>query len=744
MPMVEIKRSGSYIKFGTYLIAVVLINIAGMTLFYRLDLTKNRIYSISQTSKRVLSSLTEPLSIQVFFTKNLPAPHNNTERYLNDLLEEYAIYGNKYFNYRFYNVSSEEGDVSEESRENQKLANNYGIHPIQIQAIEKDEVKFQRVYMGLVLIHGDLIERIPTITSTDGLEYKLTTTIQKMNDKISALLGLSGNIQVKLYLSSSIETVAPYMGLKNLNELPDQISNLVAKLNRKNYDKLKFEYIDPAAEQDLDAVAKAYNIMTLSWPELAKGKVPAGKGAIGMVMEYGKKSVVIPLLQVIRLPILGTQYKLADMDTMEATIEENLESLIDINENIGYLADLGTLPVDRAAPGSPEQPSQESLNNFRDLVSQNYSFKPIRLGDEAIPKSLNCLVVVRPTEEFSDYDLYQIDQFLMQGKSLALFLDAFNEVQPANQPSPLVQSQTLYKPLNTGLQKLLEHYGVRIKKSYVMDENCFRQELPARLGGGDRPIYFAPIIKNQNITSRLKFMNNIKTLVALKISPLELIPDQIKANELNAQQLFASSDKSWEMKDHINLNPLFIKPPSSSEEQKGLPLAYLIEGSFPSYFAGKPIPVKEGAADDKGSEKSAEATATGATPEQAPAQSQTDVDISKITSQGQFLAKGRPGKLFLMASSTMLSDSVIDEQGQGPDATFILNLIDYLNNREDIAVMRSKEQRLNPLDETTAATKTLVKTINIAGLPVLVVLFGLAVWFRRHSRKKHIQMMFRS
>jgi hypothetical protein len=27
-------------------------------------------------------------------------------------------------------------------------------------------------------------------------------------------------------------------------------------------------------------------------------------------------------------------------------------------------------------------------------------------------------------------------------------------------------------------------------------------------------------------------------------------------------------------------------------------------------------------------------------------------------------------------------------------------------------------------------------------LPVLVVLFGLLVWFRRHTRKKQIQMMF--
>ena len=192
-------RSGNYIRFFIYLIVVVLINVAGITFFFRADLTGNRIYSISAASRQVVSTLSEPLTINVFFTKNLPAPHNNTERYLHDLLEEYSIYANRHFNYRFYDVSPDEGDIREKARANQELARNYGIHPVQIQVIEKDEMKFQKAYMGLVLIHGDLIERIPTITSTDGLEYRLTTAVQKLSNKISALLGLSEKIRIKLY-----------------------------------------------------------------------------------------------------------------------------------------------------------------------------------------------------------------------------------------------------------------------------------------------------------------------------------------------------------------------------------------------------------------------------------------------------------------------------------------------------------------------------------------------------------------
>jgi ABC-type uncharacterized transport system involved in gliding motility auxiliary subunit len=80
------KQSGKYVKFFIYLVILVLINIAGITLFFRLDLTQNRIYSLSEVSKKVVSTLSEPLIINVFFTKNLPAPHNYTEQYLHDLL----------------------------------------------------------------------------------------------------------------------------------------------------------------------------------------------------------------------------------------------------------------------------------------------------------------------------------------------------------------------------------------------------------------------------------------------------------------------------------------------------------------------------------------------------------------------------------------------------------------------------------------------------------------------------------
>ena len=66
--MASKKKSGKYLKFIIYLLVIVLVNVAGITLFLRMDLTKNKVYSISTASKKVVATLSEPLTINVFFT----------------------------------------------------------------------------------------------------------------------------------------------------------------------------------------------------------------------------------------------------------------------------------------------------------------------------------------------------------------------------------------------------------------------------------------------------------------------------------------------------------------------------------------------------------------------------------------------------------------------------------------------------------------------------------------------------
>ncbi len=731
-------RTDIYIKFVIYAVVIVLINIVGKSLFFRADLTENRIYSLSDASKAAVAKLSEPLTINVFFTEDLPAPHNSTKRYLMDLLEEYAIYNNKYFNYRFYDVSPQDEGTSDKAMENRKLAENYGIKPVEIRMIEKDELKFKKAYMGIVMIQGDIIEKIPAITTTDGLEYKLTNMIEKLNNKISILASLPEKVKIKLIMSSSIKNVAPIIGLNEIQQLPTTVKESVKKLNTTNYDQLTYEYIDPANDDAIDSLIKKYNIRVLQWPDIPEKNITAGRGAIGLSLEYNNEQSYVQLLNVMRIPIIGTRYELIAMDDLEEIIKENIETLIGINEDVGYLADHGTLKL--AAPMMMQQQSGDQLKNFQTLMNKNYTLKPVNLKENRIPESLDCLIIAQPTEAFTDYELYQIDQALMSGTNLAIFTDAFKETPPPPQQRFSFNMGPSYKPLDTGLEKLLAHYGVRVKPSFIMDKNCFKQTLPAQAGGGERSIYFAPMIKNENINKDLDFMKNIKGLITLNNSPVSLDNEIIKKNNITAYQLIASSGQAWEMTGQINLNPLFIQPPKEKGKFKSYPLAYLLEGKFSSYFTGKDIPQKE-------VEKPADAKTDTEIPDtmeldKKELDKKENPVLSKVESKESFIPTGKPGRICIVGSSAILKDNLLDAEGRSPNAAFILNLIDTLNGRDDVAAMRSKMQEFNPLEKTEVMTKNIIKLFNIMGLPVIIIIFGLFTWWRRRIRRRNIQLLF--
>ncbi len=706
-------------KHNTFLlslVAVILINAVGVTLYLRTDLTKNKVYTLSAASKHAVSALSEPLTIKVFFTSNLPAPYNTVERYVRDLLEEYAVAGNRYFNYEFYNVSAAGGA---ESQKNRELAENYGITPVQVRVIDQDQVKFQNALMGMVLIHGDIIETIPSITTTDGLEYRLTSAIRKMANKVSALVSLKDKVAIKLYLSSSLQAVGPSINVPGLAQMPDKIAQLVDKLNSRYYGKLSFTALDPSSRPELEKEAADRHVLFLQWNSFRdlRGKnVAAGRAYAGLVVEHGDRTETVPFITVQTLPLFGTQYSLAGMDEIEQSLSKTVESVINVNEEIGYLADHGTLPLPGASAGG-------GLANLNKRLSEDYSIKPVNLNNGEIPDSLSFLMIAGPQKPFSDYDLYQIDQFLMKGKSIAVFLDPLSEVAPQGGGGYPFQSQSpSFQPLHTGLGKLLAWYGLHTRKSYVMDESCYHQQTPSVFGGGEQPLYFAPIIKSGKISSDVPYLRNLKGFIMLKASPVDIDKQKIQENGLSFTRLFSSSDRSWIPAGVADLNPIYLQPPSDPSRLKSAAMAYVVEGPFPSYFADKPVPIKPAPAG--GAKKVGKKQAT------------------HVVAEDSVIKKGRPGKIFLIGTSAILKDNLFDEDGATPNAQFVLNVIDALNNRVDNAVMRTKVQSFNPLKQVGPGARTAIKTANVVGLPVLVAAAGLIVWFRRTVRKRGIRRMF--
>ncbi|MFH1009621.1 MAG: Gldg family protein [bacterium] len=164
---------------------LVVINLIGVRLFARLDLTENRIYTLSAASRRAVANLQDRLTVKAYFSQDLPPPYNANARYLKDALEDYRSYGRGKFHFEFVDP------VSEEKLERE--AQSYRIPPVQVNVMAKDKLELKKVYMGLVLIYQDKHETIPLIQDISNLEYDLTSIVKRLTaEKIRKVGILTG------------------------------------------------------------------------------------------------------------------------------------------------------------------------------------------------------------------------------------------------------------------------------------------------------------------------------------------------------------------------------------------------------------------------------------------------------------------------------------------------------------------------------------------------------------------------
>ena len=173
-------NNSSYILYAIYIAAFVLINLISMNYFLRLDLTDNKMYSLSESSKLTINKIDDPLIIDLYFSDDLPGPLKNNKRYIQDVLEEYAAYSG-YIN--FYFVPNDENFASK--------AQGDGIQSQDIQVIENDEVTFKTIFMGMKLRYNGKSEVLPMLGVSAGLEYTLTKSIKKLIDDKQFTLGIA-------------------------------------------------------------------------------------------------------------------------------------------------------------------------------------------------------------------------------------------------------------------------------------------------------------------------------------------------------------------------------------------------------------------------------------------------------------------------------------------------------------------------------------------------------------------------
>jgi gliding-associated putative ABC transporter substrate-binding component GldG len=139
-------------------------------LWFRLDLTKTKAYTISNVSRNLHSEIADIVNISYFLSDKLKTVHTAPQE-IEDTLREYAAYSRGKIRVTVRDpVKAGLGLVVEE----------FGLQPRQFQTVNQDEASLVTVYSGIVIEYLDKTEILPWVLTTDTLEYDLTSRIRSM------------------------------------------------------------------------------------------------------------------------------------------------------------------------------------------------------------------------------------------------------------------------------------------------------------------------------------------------------------------------------------------------------------------------------------------------------------------------------------------------------------------------------------------------------------------------------------
>jgi gliding-associated putative ABC transporter substrate-binding component GldG len=174
------KKTQALVRILLIVGILALVNFISIRLFSRLDLTAQKVYTLSEASKNLVRSLDDRVTIKAYFTEDLPAPYNNNRRAVLDILNEYKAYAGGNVQYEFINP---EGEAGEQEAQRQ------GVAPVQVQVVKEDKLEVKRGYLGLVMLYEDKKEVIPVVQNLSSLEYDISSTLKRLTNKTKKRIG---------------------------------------------------------------------------------------------------------------------------------------------------------------------------------------------------------------------------------------------------------------------------------------------------------------------------------------------------------------------------------------------------------------------------------------------------------------------------------------------------------------------------------------------------------------------------
>ncbi len=205
-----LKKNTTIVLTITLLLSVLFINLISLQKFIRIDLTKDKKYTLSTASVQTMEGLEDVMGVTAYFSDELPIPYASYARSVQDLLEEYRSVSHDKLSFEFLDPMFEEtasdkakkqtatrdvfGSLVREPTSVESELMEMGIEPVEIRIIEDDQQQTRRAYMGIVIHYQGRQAVIPVVQNLQDLEKEMTLLMRQLMRKKIPIVALVSDV----------------------------------------------------------------------------------------------------------------------------------------------------------------------------------------------------------------------------------------------------------------------------------------------------------------------------------------------------------------------------------------------------------------------------------------------------------------------------------------------------------------------------------------------------------------------
>ncbi len=179
---------------------LILLNIVSSYVFFRLDLTSDKRYKLSESSKQLATELKDVVYFKIYLDGDIPPGFRRLKNATREMLDEFKVYAGDHIEYEFVDPSANVDD--KERNQVYKQLNEKGLTPTQLESREKGSRSQYLIFPGAIVSHGSqeipvqlLKSRIGSNadamlnSSIENLEFEIATTLRKLSTPVAKRVG---------------------------------------------------------------------------------------------------------------------------------------------------------------------------------------------------------------------------------------------------------------------------------------------------------------------------------------------------------------------------------------------------------------------------------------------------------------------------------------------------------------------------------------------------------------------------